>query len=141
MKNGLKIFVLVLILAMIPINVYAAVVPGDDNVEPESNKHYHVRELYREVGQAMLYPAGEGELDALRKVWREYEKQYKIYQVLIGNENVRHFLYDEYETRWTGYWRLTPDSYWHVDPMYDDVIQITRDHDPFATFLFEMPGL
>lgn len=107
---------------------------SDDIAGPNSNRYRNEEVLVDTLEHTWVYPPNIDKVKALRKAYVTYQYHYEVYQVMIGNPGNRHLLYHKYVTRWTGLWRFTPESDWMVDPMYNNIVQTTRERGAYVDF-------
>lgn len=99
----------------------------DNNTDADinSSRYRTVHVLYKTVNNKYLYPDGQNKDTATIRAHLISEKQYKVYQENIST-GVRHFLYWEYKTNWTGQWRKTTSSKWHDYPDFVNITETSR---------------
>ena len=104
-------------------------------VEINTGRHYNVKEEVERdtITNEWLYPDGENERTALKKVYCKSCIHYRVYRMRVGDPDYKVFLYDEYKTTWKGYVRSKTSDPWTLK--WDYTNQITRDRSPVVELM------
>ena len=101
-KVNALLLTMCLLVAMIPSAAFAAV-PEEPSVDPQTE--WRIVEEYYRTETGTVYSSDHN---------RRFDytaDHYKVYQVRVGNSNIKHFLYDLYQVDWVGR-ELVDDDEW-----------------------------
>lgn len=106
--------------------------------EIQTGRHYNVKEEVEKdtITDRWLYPEGQHEGTALRKVYCSSFIHYRVYRMRVGDPDYKAFLYDEYKATWKGYERSSASSSWVLKYNYKN--QTTRDRGLFIFLIGEL---
>ena len=145
MKKRVVLFITIILLFVVLIPNFAF---AEEAVDTYNSRYYNVTEevVADRLDNVYLYPSDAyygcpNAENALKRVYVDYERHYKVYRVKVGDPDNRVFLYHKYVCRWKGQWRLaTSTDVWHDDPMYPLEERTSIERQPWLD-LFEGYGL